>query len=160
MTRKNRGWPGESRRKSLARRGIKTNINKDIRFDVSNYVARGDAEDSLRDPIGAIYIGAELDFVKKGDLSQTGTIKDEIIEPPLLIGVSPEEYDNIAFTLDDLSENVLEQLVNYETEIVGLRNGAMITDDKRFMIIDTQGHNYPRYKSAITLRGGKLLRFK
>lgn len=40
-----KGWRGEPRRKSLARRGIKTNINETQRFDVSNCVARGNNDD-------------------------------------------------------------------------------------------------------------------
>ena len=35
------GWKGESRRHSLSRKGIKTNLPDGRRFDVSNYVARG-----------------------------------------------------------------------------------------------------------------------
>jgi len=34
-------WKGESRRHSLSRKGIKTNLPDGRRFDVSNYVARG-----------------------------------------------------------------------------------------------------------------------
>ena len=37
----NMGWKGESRRHSLSRKGIKTNLPDGRRFDVSNYVARG-----------------------------------------------------------------------------------------------------------------------
>ena len=35
------GWKGESRRHSLARKGIRTNIDQERRFDVSTFVARG-----------------------------------------------------------------------------------------------------------------------
>ena len=35
------GWKGESRRHSLSRKGIKTNLPDGRRFDVSNYVAKG-----------------------------------------------------------------------------------------------------------------------
>ena len=35
------GWRGESRRHSLARKGVSTVIDDDRRFDVSNFVARG-----------------------------------------------------------------------------------------------------------------------
>lgn len=35
------GWKGESRRHSLSRKGIKTNIDKTKRLSVSNFVARG-----------------------------------------------------------------------------------------------------------------------
>ena len=38
---KRKGWKGESRRHSLARKGIKTNIDGGRRFDVSNFVAKG-----------------------------------------------------------------------------------------------------------------------
>ncbi|MCK4545420.1 hypothetical protein KAU43_07765 [candidate division WOR-3 bacterium] len=35
------GWKGESRRHSLSRKGIRTNIDKDKRLSVRNFVARG-----------------------------------------------------------------------------------------------------------------------
>jgi len=35
------GWKGESRRHSLSRKGIKTNLPDGRRFDVSNFVSRG-----------------------------------------------------------------------------------------------------------------------
>ncbi|MCK4545414.1 hypothetical protein KAU43_07735 [candidate division WOR-3 bacterium] len=35
------GWKGESRRHSLSRKGIKTNINRNQRLAVNNFVARG-----------------------------------------------------------------------------------------------------------------------
>ena len=35
------GWKGESRRHSLSRKGIKTNIDKTTRLSVRNFVARG-----------------------------------------------------------------------------------------------------------------------
>ena len=38
-------WKGESRRHSLARKGIKTNIDKERRIDVSNFVARGNDDE-------------------------------------------------------------------------------------------------------------------
>ena len=38
---KPKGWRGESRRHSLARKGVSTVIDGDRRFDVSNFVARG-----------------------------------------------------------------------------------------------------------------------
>lgn len=41
MAGKGKGWHDDSRRHSLARKGIKTNIDGSKRFDVSNYVARG-----------------------------------------------------------------------------------------------------------------------
>jgi len=39
---KGQGWHDESRRHSYARRGIKTNIDDKRRFDMSNFVARGE----------------------------------------------------------------------------------------------------------------------
>ena len=41
MKGKGSGWKGESRRHSLARKGVSTVIDQDRRFDVSNFVARG-----------------------------------------------------------------------------------------------------------------------
>ena len=38
---KPKGWRRESRRHSMARKGISTNIDGDRRFDVSNFVSRG-----------------------------------------------------------------------------------------------------------------------
>lgn len=48
MTQKGRGWHGESRRKSLAARRIKTNLPDNRRFDVSNYVARGQENNVIK----------------------------------------------------------------------------------------------------------------
>lgn len=42
------GWKGESRRHSLSRKGIKTNIDKTKRLSVRNFVARG--ENDLKVP--------------------------------------------------------------------------------------------------------------
>lgn len=41
MAKQRTGWKGESRRHSLARKGIKTNLPDGRRFDVSNFVANG-----------------------------------------------------------------------------------------------------------------------
>ncbi|MCK4545412.1 hypothetical protein KAU43_07725 [candidate division WOR-3 bacterium] len=41
------GWKGESRRHSLSRKGIKTNLPDGRRFDVSNYVARGRKQETI-----------------------------------------------------------------------------------------------------------------
>ena len=41
MKRQGSGWKGESRRHSLARKGVKTVLPDGRRFDVSNFVARG-----------------------------------------------------------------------------------------------------------------------
>ena len=38
---KGKGWHGEPRRHGLARKGVKTVIDKDTRLAVNNYVARG-----------------------------------------------------------------------------------------------------------------------
>lgn len=62
------GWKGESRRHSLSRKGIRTNIDKDKRLSVKNYVARGESQL----PIHIIEIA-------KSDLSNsTHWIKDSI----------------------------------------------------------------------------------
>ena len=38
------GWKGQSRRHSLARKGVKTSIDQGKRFDVSNFVAKGNRD--------------------------------------------------------------------------------------------------------------------
>lgn len=40
-------WKGDSRRHSLSRKGIKTNIDQGRRFDVSNFVAKGTIDNEL-----------------------------------------------------------------------------------------------------------------
>ncbi|MCK4545418.1 hypothetical protein KAU43_07755 [candidate division WOR-3 bacterium] len=40
-----KGWKGESRRHSLSRKGIKTNIDKTKRLSVRNFVARGEQKE-------------------------------------------------------------------------------------------------------------------
>lgn len=46
------GWKGESRRHSLSRKGIRTNINKDQRLSVRNFVARGEKDKTFHTKIG------------------------------------------------------------------------------------------------------------
>jgi len=65
-------------------------------------------------------------------------IEPEIKKNVEIIRVSTEEYDNIADTLDDLIFNI--QI-------------AVITDNTRYLAIDTQGYRYPRYKSVVCFEG-------
>ena len=44
-----KGWKGEPRRHGLARRGVKTVIDKDKRLSVKNYVSRGRKDGNLSD---------------------------------------------------------------------------------------------------------------
>ena len=61
------GWKGESRRHSLSRKGIKTNLPDGRRFDVSNFVARGNeisnkySEDELVEIVQSRYPNISYD---------------------------------------------------------------------------------------------------
>ena len=83
-------WKGESRRHSLARKGIKTNIDQNRRFDVSTFVAKGDlliTDEVIQATLQEIidewddytWDGVELKIYNKGKLVATITDR-EIIE--------------------------------------------------------------------------------
>ena len=95
------GWKGESRRHSLSRKGIKTNLPDGRRFDVSNFVARGKKE-----------FGADLSLEGKALLKSDGFSeyyvpfiwKSEVDNPP-----NSPHYLTVDFVLDkDLREEYNE----------------------------------------------------
>lgn len=65
------------------------------------------------------------------------------------IRVTPSEYNNIGESLDDLHPNILAQMKKINVGSWGYIFGGIITDGKRFLLIDTQGDNYPRYKGVM-----------
>ncbi|MCK4545428.1 hypothetical protein KAU43_07805 [candidate division WOR-3 bacterium] len=83
------GWKGESRRHSLSRKGIKTNIDKTKRLSVRNYVARGKSQRFLKNDNGKrVYTGKvaeqilsnllkhDLDHWRKNYVGHSGFYKE------------------------------------------------------------------------------------
>jgi hypothetical protein len=66
----------------------------------------------------------------------------ETIKKPKVISVSPTEFDNIYNTLEDVPKRIISKLETGEYDYK-----AIIKSGTRILVIDTQGANYPRYKS-------------
>ena len=71
------GWKGESRRHSLSRKGIKTNIDPHKRLSVGNYVARGSpTEDLIINENAKSHFGVTDSPYEAGYLLTDGTMLD------------------------------------------------------------------------------------
>lgn len=68
-------WYNDSRRHSLARKGIKTNIDGTRRFDVSNFVSRGEINQNLINKAIEKF-GLTDDFLEAGFILPDGTMLD------------------------------------------------------------------------------------
>ena len=94
------GWKGESRRHSLARRGVKTNIDGNKRFAVNNFVAKGQKVITvavLSGSAGKLFIEkiyqSELDSLFDGDIElwlsehgyKLGDINWQEIDPDIMV---------------------------------------------------------------------------
>lgn len=111
------GWKGESRRHSLSRKGIKTNIDKTKRLSVRNFVARGlylneqrlnaiasDWNEGNIDSYGySIDPGERMTFAVMNINYRDGSTQAQIVGH----GDTPEEaekvLDNFRIRLDELS---------------------------------------------------------
>ncbi|MCK4545419.1 hypothetical protein KAU43_07760 [candidate division WOR-3 bacterium] len=126
------GWKGESRRHSLSRKGIKTNLPDGRRFDVSNYVARGKPLSKSLDDIDGmvnnkIHIDNEVEefqryknewveFIEK-ELSKKGFSDDDIDDMQIETWVDGILFDKMVDELsyqagspmDDLSQWIEDQ---------------------------------------------------
>ena len=112
------GWKGESRRHSLARKGIRTNIDQDRRFDVSTFVAKG-----RKYPEDAFETGDKLQAFLHTPLGQEYLEEhwESLFEIPFDswrkgIPYWIDNYDN-----DITGENVFER--EYEDEIIEHQTG-------------------------------------
>ena len=136
---KPKGWRGESRRHSLARKGVSTNIDGDRRFDVSNFVARGSFKDvNWNDPDWNKIKGDLLEIensikwpnkdTKLDDLSkERNRILEHIEEEFRKRGIDEDEwwiegiveesgiYSWVSSVFDDMLSNYIGKQIMYET---------------------------------------------
>ena len=109
------GWKGESRRHSLSRKGIKTNIDKTKRLSVRNFVARGRtiSEDDLyiiasniqKGNVGSynLYIrGGDPFYYASMDLNYKNGYKE-----PFVLGIT-ESHDEATDIIDETRTRLIE----------------------------------------------------
>jgi hypothetical protein len=74
-----------------------------------------------------------------------------------VLKVSKEQYDSIGKTLDDMDQRLLAEVQEIQEGKYAMW-GFVITDGERWLAVDTQGYNYPRYKSPVCI-DGRILPF-
>lgn len=142
-------WKQEKHRHSLASRGIKSKISimpnnglktKHFKHTKIQFHAKANADDI------------------KHTLS---TLKLHTVPP--ILKVDKVEYHLIANTLKNFTSWTRKRVTPYYTKDYSWsepqkRMGFIITDGNRYMIIDTQGYSYPRYKGTIEI-DNKILKY-
>lgn len=104
------GWKGESRRHSLSRKGIKTNIDQHKRLSVRNFVARGKLE-----PINKIDAKYRISNKYYDDI----TLKIKIINEKHTKRIE-EGLTDLGFTEDEISNMKIDAYVRSSTfEMIG-----------------------------------------
>ena len=98
---------------------------------------------------------AKIDFCRKANHDKAG-FNDPvpILTVPPIIKVQPKTYNQIENTNDELPMHIKNKLKTFKTGKKSKpiqHTGAIITDGERYLIIDTQGYDSPRYKSRIQL---------
>lgn len=163
-------WKGDSRRHSLARKGIKTNIDQDRRLDVSKFVARGNEEEKSeyyrdgfdagefsamvnlnedRDELMKAYenkeIGEIVGQVREHQVQMAGDISydvmhDEDDEPTNTRWIKPSEFDEWQEGFTD-----------------GFRNKVRLDylDNKLRGVYDNGGESVDRY--SVIFKDGDLV---
>ena len=101
LNKKGSGWKGESRRHSLSRKGIKTNLPDGRRFDVSNYVARGN-RDSRE-------LGDRVKVAEDNDNENYNDFRDKIL---IITHIAHNTEEHPGY--DDILEGMA--LYDFETE--------------------------------------------
>jgi len=107
--------------------------------------------------------GSEIDFYRKADkfdmedgFQHTDAIMNR--QTPVRI-VTVDQYNKIADALDELPPDLLRSASKtLPAGRWGYTKGFTMTDGKRYMMIDTQGHDYPRWKGVIKNKG-RVLKF-
>jgi hypothetical protein len=64
-----------------------------------------------------------------------------------VVNVSRSEFDKLANTLDDLSPKLKAKVQRFSCSDWGAGFGFLAKFGKSEIVIDTQGYDYPRYKS-------------
>jgi len=125
MAGKGSGWKNESRRHSLARKGVKTNIDQGKRFDVSNFVARGEGlSKKLDDLDGLVY---ERFIIIEEDLKGFIRYKDEWVEY-IQTELSKMGYDE--GDIDDMNIEgwTIRLLLDYIDDRLDVQTGQEVDD--------------------------------
>jgi len=110
-------------------------------------------------PSAKPFIGAKVDFCRKPDLDDAKFSRPvPLLTPPPVVTVPQKTYDQIEDTDGELPAYVLKNVGKFKTGTKAnpsYHTGAVITDGQRFLVIDTQGYKYPRYKSRVHPEGAK-----
>jgi len=143
MTKK-AGWNGESQRHSLAKKGIKT-----IKSKPRNKITLPDFNNAKIVMIRKSYSKDEIPQ-KINNLD-----KHSFLTLPSIVYMSKSEYDTL-YTLEPLLPSLEDKVSGYEISSWGYASGFIATDGNRWLLIDTQGYDYPRYKSPLIINGKPL----
>ena len=149
---KPKGWKGESRRHSLARKGVSTVIDGDRRFDVSNFVARG-----------RVVHGYDIDKIYNGfveamlwSTTEMGLKDDEEIYLDENYGIYDVDKDTeqaIKFLIEDFMEE------NYELfDEIQINDNIHISEEQigHDLLLTTQGHGVGFWDRGYGLNGELL----
>jgi hypothetical protein len=139
-----KGWENESQRHAMAKKGIKTASIKQPKPIPQLTIE--DFQNAL------IYFNCKTIgmYMKKWSTSQLNSV-------PPIVKVTNERYDKYLNSLDDFDGNLKHKLTDYSLSDWGCAEGFIMTDGNRYVMIDTQGYGYPRYKGIIKLSNGKTL---
>jgi len=104
---------------------------------------------------------AEIDFHRKSNINDDYPFDVEgfnepdaiLLDKTYIVKVSKTQYQQIAGTLNDIPRNILDKSKTFRTDKWGYMYGFIMTDGRRYMAIDTQGYDYPRYKGVIKIKG-------
>ena len=158
-------WKGESRRHSLARKGIKTNIDQDRRFDVSTFVARGEGLSKKLDDLDGLFY-TKIDRIDV-DIKEFIRYKNEWVEfiyqELSKMGYDEGDIDDmdietwaIRIILDDLDDDLGLQTgerVEDLSDWIETQTGDKIdTDDIVELIYNSIPLLEPQFKNVIELR--------
>jgi len=144
-----KGWKNESRRHSLARKGVKTNVDESRRFDVSTFVAKGMVHGYDIDEIYNGFIEAMLWATQDPDH------KDEVFleNNYSIYDVDKDTARAIKFLIEDFMNE------NHELfEEIEINEGIRISEEMigNDLFLDTQGHGVGFWSRDYGLNG-KLL---
>jgi len=142
-------WKNESARHSLSSRGIKSKIT---------IMPNGGLKPKH-------FKHAKIQFHRKtnADKIKHSLSGLSLHTVPPIIKVDKTEYHLITNTLKDFTSWTKKKIVPYYTKDYSWsepqkRMGFIVTDGNRYMLIDTQGYSYPRYKGTIEI-DNKILKY-
>ncbi|MBI4171069.1 MAG: DUF3603 family protein [Candidatus Aenigmarchaeota archaeon] len=92
-------------------------------------------------------IGQDEPFAVKFDYKAA-----ELFHDVKVLKVSQDKYDAIGKSLDDMDQKLLTEVQEIQEGKYTMW-GFVVTDSERWLAVDTQGYNYPRYKSPVCIDG-------